>query len=330
MVYINNTAIAIPAQRPPVVDQLEALFTSLDDVALLDALKGPTRRGPKGHPVEALWRCFLTKYVLGLGSTAALIRLLESNPFIAQACGINVLDAIPHEATFSRFFARLGKANVLPRLKDVSRSLVRDCYANLPGFGERVSMDSTTLKGWSNGGKTPKSDPDAGWSVKQGTQGIKEAVYGYKLHLLVDSEYELPISANVSAGDVHDSQRASNLLGVARFIHKGHPTTFRPKYVLADQGYSGKELLHLVRRQYRAEPIIQINKSHKRLMRTEGPVQKTPEWKAIYAQRGSVERTFSRLKGQRSLNHITVRWWRKVTTHCYLAVIAMQATAVSL
>ena len=42
-------------------------------------------------------------------------------------------------------------------------------------------------------------------------------------------------------------------------------------------------------------------------------------------KRLAVERAFSRLKGQRSLNSITVRGQRKVTAHCYLALIAMQA-----
>ncbi len=37
-----------------------------------------------------------------------------------------------------------------------------------------------------------------------------------------------------------------------------------------------------------------------------------------------VERAFSRLKGQRSLNCINVRGLRKVTAHCYLSVLAMQ------
>ena len=42
-------------------------------------------------------------------------------------------------------------------------------------------------------------------------------------------------------------------------------------------------------------------------------------------QRQAVERVFPRLKGQRSLNHITVRKWRKVTNHCYQSLIALQA-----
>ena len=40
-------------------------------------------------------------------------------------------------------------------------------------------------------------------------------------------------------------------------------------------------------------------------------------------------RVFSRLKGQRSLNHITVRGWRQVTAHCYLSTIVLQAYALA-
>ena len=47
-------------------------------------------------------------------------------------------------------------------------------------------------------------------------------------------------------------------------------------------------------------------------------------------QRQAVERAFSRLKGQRSLNRITVRRRRKVTVHCYLSLIAMQASPSAL
>ena len=68
-----------------------------------------------------------------------------------------------------------------------------------------------------------------------------------------------------------------------------------------------------------------VNRSHKRLMGELGHFQQSSEWRALYSQRQAVERAFSKLKGQRALNHITVRRHRKMTLHCYLAVIAMQA-----
>ncbi len=41
-----------------------------------------------------------------------------------------------------------------------------------------------------------------------------------------------------------------------------------------------------------------------------------------------VERVFSRLKEHRRLNNITVRGKRKVTIHCYLSLMVVQAHAM--
>ena len=269
-----------------------------------------------------LWRCFIAKHVLGLDSTEAMIRTLVNNPWVANACGIPWPNDIPHKSTFSRFFARMAKRDMLSKVKDVFRRLVRQHYATLPGFGELVAIDSTSLKGWTNGGKTRKSDPEAGWSIKRGTQGAKEFTFGWKLHLLVDCESEMPIAANVSPGNVHDAKKATSVLREARFTQR----TFRPRFFMADKGYSGRPLYRHIRQQYGAEPIIQVNPGHRKLMAQIGMWENTETWKTLYKQRQSVERAFSRLKGQRSLNNITVRRKQKVTLHCYLALITMQAS----
>ena len=320
MAYVNFTPVGATVQAPPIVKALQSLFDNLDDTPLLKALIGPSRRGPKGHPVYTLWRCFLVKHYLSLPSTAAMIRTLSNNPFVAQACGIQSPDAIPHEATFSRFYARLSKRDMLPKVKDVSRRLVRQHYATTPGFGKVTALDSTTLKAWSNGGKTPHADTEAAWSVKKNSHGKQEFTYGWKLHLLVDCETELPIAANVSAGNVHDSKRVSNVLSEARKTY----TRFHPRFVVMDAGYSSREIFHLVRSHFKSQPAIKLNPQHKTLLRSEGPRQSTPEYTALFSQRQAVERCFSRLKGQRSLNHITVRRRMKVTLHCYLSLLVMQ------
>jgi len=181
------------------------------------------------------------------------------------------------------------------------------------------------MKAWSNGGKPVKSDQEAGWSVKTGSQGTKEYVYGFKLHLLIDCEYEMPIAAHVSAGNVHDVERASNVLSEARFTYQ----SFHPRYVMADKGYSSRTLIKLIQRQYSAEPVIQINSGHKKLIAEWAETMEMPEYIALARQRPAVERAFSRLKGQRCLNNITVCGLRKVTAHCYLSMIALQAMVAS-
>ncbi len=69
-----------------------------------------------------------------------------------------------------------------------------------------------------------------------------------------------------------------------------------------------------------------MNKSHQKRKAKAASLERTVGWKALYKQRQAVERVFSRLKGQRSLNHITVRRRKKVTAHCYMSLIAMQAS----
>ena len=91
--------------------------------------------------------------------------------------------------------------------------------------------------------------------------------------------------------------RASNLWSEARFTYP----KFHPRYGMGDMGYSSKELFRLIRNQYRAQPVIDINPRHKALLAQEAGRHKTPEWKALYKQRTGVERAFARLKGNARL-----------------------------
>ena len=88
----------------------------------------------------------------------------------------------------------------------------------------------------------------------------------------------MPIAANISPGNVHDSQRASNVLQEARAYNKntGHP--FRPRYIIGDKGYSSKALFQLIHRQYHpAQAVIDVNRGHKRLLNKFSERMATPE-----------------------------------------------------
>ena len=258
--------------------------------------------------------------MLNLPSFAALIRTLVNNPYIALACGICSHEGIPSKFAYSRFMHKLRQRKYLVLVKDVMRSLTRQCYNTLPDFGKSVAIDATDLKAWSNGGKTHKSDPDAGWVIKGDTQGKKKFVWGYKMHLMVDTKYELPIAAGITKGNTADISFASNLLSEARFTNG----KFKPDYVICDAGYSGRELRNLIKRQYHSQPIIRSPKTHKKWIGEE-----TPDWQLIFNRRTSVERVFSRLKTQRRLNNITVRRRAKVIAHSLIPVIVILAMALA-
>jgi IS5 family transposase len=312
--------------RPPIISELEALFNVLPDGELLAELQGPRRRGRPGYDPKILWRCYVVYVRLNLPSVASLIRALEDNPHIATACGIAGLKEIPHKSTFSRFHTKLAWPMFAVMVRNVQRVLTRLMYERFPDFGRSVAIDATDIKAWSNGGKKgwngKPSDTDAGWCVKTNTDGNKKYVWGYKVHILADTEYEMPLVVDISEGNLHDVKKASALLRQARYTFSG----FHPRYVIADAGYSSDSLRDVIRRQYRALPIIDPNPSHKRAT---AKTIKTPEWKTIYKSRTAVERLNGRLKEFYKLNNVRVRGKRKVMIHALLSVLVCQARALA-
>lgn len=339
MVSTHDTVVLTTTQAPPIVGELEAIFKELPDEELLAKLCTPKPLGGRpGYAPSILWHCFVAYYYLGLPSVSDLVRCLHDNPFVAQACGINSPDEIPSQPTFSRFGSKLAKSKFALLVKAILRTLTRKLYETLPGFGKSVAIDATDIKGWSNAGKKGKphkegkerqkprvgkvSDHDAGWCVKTNTEGNRKYVWGYKVHILADTTYELPVAIAVSAGNVHDSQKASALLSEARFTN----SKFHPEYVIADSAYSSDAFRTLVKRQYRAEPIIDPNPAHKKAT---AKTAKTPEWKAIYNRRTAIERLNGRLKAHRRLNSVRVRGRFKVGLHAMLSVVVCQALALA-
>jgi transposase len=303
----------------PIARQLEAIFNTIPEDELLRTLK-VYYAGRNGYTYRVLWRTYVAMSVMNLPSFAALIRALKDNPYVAQACGITSPDAIPSKFAYSRFMRKLQIKHSEVMIKNIMRTLTLKCYETFPDFGKSVAIDATDLKAWSNGRKTPTSDPDAGWVMKPDTAGKPKFVWGYKLHLMVDTRYEVPLTVNVTKGNTSDVRQATPLLSQARYI----TGKFHPEYVICDAGYSSYELRKSIKRQWRAKPIIRAAKTHKRWL-----IEQTPEWQLIFNRRTAIERVFSRMKNHRRLNDITVRRRRKVIVHSLIPVIVTQAVALA-
>ena len=83
--------------------ELSAVFSSLDDSALLVRLQEYRPTGRQGYPLKALWRAYVGSFVLNLAHTNALIRRLEDDADFRTLCGFGDL---PHRRTFNRFIRR--------------------------------------------------------------------------------------------------------------------------------------------------------------------------------------------------------------------------------
>ena len=85
-------------------------------------------------------------------------------------------------------------------------------------------------------GKT--SDPEADWTAKRSKRGKNknDFFWGYKLHMIVDAVYGIPLYSYTTAGNKNDSPELPKLLDAA----KGLQNWLRPKCVIADRGYDSQ------------------------------------------------------------------------------------------
>ena len=190
--------------------------------------------------------------------TAALVRTLQDDPDLRRLCGFRRL---PHRTTFSRFFSLLSG----------HLDLVEECLADLtdlmadelPGFGEIVAVDSTTVSTHANPNRRKVCDPQASWTAKTAARAKskdgKEWHFGYKYHAVVDATYGLPIYGFTTTGSRNDSPELPALLDGAASTHPW----FTPDYVIADKGYDSRANHETVLGRD-ATPIIAIRRPNRR------------------------------------------------------------------
>lgn len=321
--------ISIPAalqrgQGSPLVAELSAAFDTIDDEPLLAALSAYRWTGRPGWSVRALWRSYVASFVLNHGTTNDLIRRLQDDAELRDLCGF---DALPSRWTFNRFVSRLSHHPEL--LQDTLSALTDRLQRALPDFGKGVAVDASVMRSWSN--PDHDSDPEATFTKKKNARGKPTWYWGYKLHLVVDSKYELPIVASVTTASRFD---ANELLPLVVEARERHPW-FKPEYVTADAGYDTTAIADALPRFLGIIPIIPLrNIARKHAPDPNDPrhfppvPHKSDEWKAMYATRQSVERAFSRLKQHRALDSHCRRGLRKVTMHALMSVLSMQLVAV--
>lgn len=95
--------------------------------------------------------------------------------------------------------------------------------------GKFVAMDSSFVKTFS--GKAELGS--------EGFNGHKRA-YGFKLHLLIDAETNIPIALIIGNGLAHDGTLAVPLLKKAR------PWLKKVGYILADKGYDDTDIVNWI------------------------------------------------------------------------------------
>lgn len=252
-------------KQSPLKVELENIFSTIPYRKLLKSIEAEKVRafsplGRCGYHLESLIRAKLASYYLNLRSNAAIVRRLQEDPILAITCGFNPRN-IPNRSTFSRFDKKLKENQYL--VDECVSMLSTKLHISLPDFGKEVAVDSTPVRTYSNRKKEPFSDPEAGWIVKASTSIKKDWHLGYKLHLVVDANYELPIYRKLTYAKVSDMTDIIPLLTNA----KQNLSWFKPEVVMADKGYDAGANYNFIVKELGAIPIIAMKARSKRPVR---------------------------------------------------------------
>lgn len=241
-------------------DRLTVILEALPAESLLSALEKEHWTGRKGYSVRGMWSALIAGILRQAETLADVVRLLERDKDARLVCGFS-RDNIPSHDALSRFLKKLVEHEDL--LEKCFSDLVNEARGLLPGFGDKLAVDSTDIKAYSNGHRKSPSDPDARWGAKGASHHTKPAKdgqrdlyywFGYKLHLVADALYELPMSFKLTAANESDTTQMVALLKRAG----ADQAESRPKVVIADKGYDSQDNNRFIFGKCHSAPIIPI------------------------------------------------------------------------
>lgn len=176
--------------------------------------------------------------------------------------------AVPHSWNFSRFLLGVIELETSQHLiTQMSQTLREALMKVFPDFGEHLGYDGKAIPSHSTGqtnretGET--SDPDADWG-KHETKGIDSTTgkawtkvkswFGYNLHLVADTKYEIPV-----AFDVQPASHSEHI-GLRELIRDLFSQTpelgERCQTFSADRGLDSAETKALLWDDYSIRPLI--------------------------------------------------------------------------
>jgi hypothetical protein len=296
---------------------------------------------------------------------------LNNNPSVSKALGFNPMKPAPSRERFSSFLHDTDHQELISIRQQLVQKLI-----NLSAVsGNSISIDScpivallkennlkTSIADRFDKTRKPAGDPDArlGVLIHFPSPFKKEVRYfwGYRNHVISDTNTELPIWEVTKPANVSDINVAKDLIQEAYSIFN-----LNIQSVLGDAAYDSEDLLKFIINDLNAKPIIPHNPRNEQVkgyqikdgkvicdaglkMHPKGKMRpkktgilyfqhtcpiiydKQKEFKELYKKRTSVERVFSRLLAI-AMQHPTVRGYNANRNHATIAHISVLLTALT-
>ncbi len=257
------------------IERIERVLDALPYAEMIDALEKQTSEGrPRRHSAESLWRVLIAGVLLGHRYVANMLAEMRRNDRLRTICGLGPSEDVPREDEMSRFVKRLVKQQ--DKIDAIFVALVRAVREYLPDLGKQLAQDGTHLRTNARGKQDPaeSADPEATWGVKAKPGTRKDgstyervfAWFGYKLHLLVDTEHELPVAYTVTSASEDEAkqiipcmQQAEKTLAPRADGSEAEPVRFFEDVpVAADKGYDDTEIYRILHEDFGAKPVIDM------------------------------------------------------------------------
>lgn len=173
-----------------------------------------SKKGEQAWPPLLMFKAMLLQSWYNL-SDPKLESALARDIVFRRFVGLGMADSVPDHSTLWRFRNH-------PAMEKLQESLLQDINEQLAKKSLYVKtgaisiVDASVIQAQRNRPNKDKEgnntqDPEAGYSVKMGSDGKQKTTYGFKAHVNVDEDGFVK-AMELTAGNVHDSQVFTELL----------------------------------------------------------------------------------------------------------------------
>jgi hypothetical protein len=255
------------------LQRLQLVLKYLPDEPLMRLLQSHRGKGRNDYPIRAVWNSILAGVVFQHNSIESLRRELFRNGQLRWLCGFDLAkgaDAVPPAHVYTRFLKLLLR--YIEQIEHIFDDLVEQLHKALPGFGTNLAMDGKAIrtharprKGLRQMSSDGRRDTDADFGKKTYT-GVREdgtawqkvvKWFGYKLHLIVDADYELPVAFEVTKASSSEIPEGRKL--VKKLKHR-HAELLEQdcEALIADRGLDDTKLIVSLWDDCGIKPVIDI------------------------------------------------------------------------
>jgi len=253
------------------LERLKLVMEYLPDEKFMKHLEKERGDGRDDNPIRGMWNSLLAGIVYEHDSTASLRRELARNGQMRTLVGLS--NGVPSASAYSRFLNKLMEEEHVELIEELFNTLINQLKELLPDFGERLAVDGKAIESFANSHEYEneeelegdrRRDLDADYGVKEyhfenedGSTYTKiKSWFGYKLHLIVDSYYELPVAFEVTPASAGEAPKAHDLVDG---LKKEHPEILkRAKFCTGDKGYDDGKLTQKLWDDHQIKPVIDI------------------------------------------------------------------------